>query len=83
MLALAARSMRIVFKKQLDLQAGEHVVEQIHVGEIRDVRTDVGLFLIAAGWARSETRVAPRRSHGWPRPLIDRRRQGERRLMHE
>jgi hypothetical protein len=72
--------MRIVFKKQLNLEAGEHVVEQIDVGEVRDVGTDVGIFLIAAGWARSETRVAPRRSDGWPRPLIDRRRQGERRM---
>jgi hypothetical protein len=75
--------MRIVFKKHLNLKVGEHIVEQIDVGEVRDVASEVGVFLVAAGWARHETRVAVRRCHRWPRPLIDRRRQGERRMTQD
>lgn len=75
--------MRIVFKKHLNFKAGDEVVEQVDVGEIRDVALEVGLFVIAAGWARDETRVSVRRCHRWPRPLIDRRRQGERRMTHD
>jgi hypothetical protein len=73
--------MRIVFKRYLNLKVGEEIVEQIDVGEVRDLASEVALFLVAAGWARHETRVSTRRSHRWPRPLIDRRRHGERRTM--
>ena len=72
--------MRIVFKRYLNLKVGEEIVEQIDVGEVRDVASEVAVFVVAAGWARFETRVSIRRSHRWPRPLIDRRRQGERRM---
>jgi hypothetical protein len=75
--------MRIVFKRHLNLKVGKEIVEQIEVGEVRDVASEVALFIVAAGWARHETRVAVRRHHKWPRPLIDRRRQGERRMMHD
>jgi len=75
--------MRIVFKRHLNLKVGKQIVEQIDVGEIRNVASEAGLFLVAAGWARHESRVAVRRRHRFPRPLIDRRRQGERRMMHD
>jgi hypothetical protein len=73
--------MRILFKRHLNLKAGEEIVEQIDVGEVRDVASEAALFLVAAGWARHEIRISIRRCHRWPRPLIDRRRQRERRTM--
>jgi hypothetical protein len=75
--------MRIVFKRHLNLKVGKHIVERIDVGEVRDVDSEVALFLVAVGWACHDTRVAVRRRHRWPRPLIDRRRQGERRMTQE
>jgi hypothetical protein len=75
--------MRIVFMRHLSLKVGEQVVEQIEGGEVRDVASEVALFLVAAGWARHDTRVSVRRCHRRPRPLIDRRRQEERRTTHE
>ena len=75
--------MRIVFKRHLNLKVGKEIVEQIDIGEVRDVAAEVGLFLVAAGWARQESRAAVRRRQRWPRPLIDRRRQGERRMTED
>jgi len=75
--------MRIVFKRYLTLKVGEAIVEQIDVGEVRDLDSEVAVFLVAAGWARHETRVSVRRCHQWPRPLIDRRRQRERRMTRD
>jgi hypothetical protein len=83
MLATNCASMRIAFKRHLTLKVGEQIVERIDVGEVRDVASEVALFLVTAGWARHDTRLAARRTHRWPRPLIDRRRQGERRMTHD
>ena len=74
--------MRIVFKRHLNLKVGEEVVERIGVGEIRDVGSEIAVFLVAAGWARHETRMAIRRRQRWPRPVID-RRQGDRRMAQD
>jgi hypothetical protein len=75
--------MRIVFKRHLNLKVGEEIVEQIEVGDVRDVASEAALFLVAADWARHDTRVSVRRRLRRPRPLIDRRRQGERRMMQD
>jgi hypothetical protein len=75
--------MQIVFKRHLSLKVGEEIVEQIEVGEVRDVASEVAFFLVAADWARHETRVSVRRRLTWPRPIIDRRRQGERRMTQD
>lgn len=72
--------MKVKFVRHLTFVTGEDVGDQYHVGEVHDVSLQVGLFLIAAGWAVAELRSDEDRRHRLgPRPVID-RRQAERRV---
>lgn len=67
--------MKVRLLKHLSSATGSDADEQFHINGVHNVSYNVALFLIAAGWACAELRLADDRRHqAGPRGVADRRR---------
>jgi hypothetical protein len=77
---LEATILRVVTIKHPFVSVEGLTTDNSMVGRIHDVAPHTAIFMIAAGWARNETRACDRRALDL-RPSFNRRRERDRRSV--
>jgi hypothetical protein len=75
-----AGTVRVVTIKHPPVAVEGITTDKSMVGQIYELAPQTAIWMIAAGWARSETRAHERRERDL-RPSFDRRRDGDRRSV--